>query len=566
MKIDMKRIVGVVLIAALGMQACQPNATVAVETVDETAFLYDGLEFDMPKVEEPSFPDYTVSIEEYGAVGDGLTENSEAINRAIREVSQKGGGTVVIPKGIWLTGPISLQSNINLNTHDGALVLFSDDFDLYPIIETNFEGLETFRCTSPINGKNLTNVAITGGGVFDGSGDSWRPVKRSKLTEAQWKKFIKSGGVTSDDNRTWYPSEKSKKGDTAGNFNVPDLNSLAEFEEVKDFLRPVMVSIIGSNKVLFDGPTFQNSPAWNLHPLMCENVILRNLTIRNPWYSQNGDGLDLESCKNVLIYNNSFDVGDDAICFKSGKDEDGLKRNIPTENVIVRDNIVYHGHGGFVVGSEMSGGVKNVHVSHCTFIGTDCGLRFKSTRGRGGVVEQIYISEIDMIDIGAEAIRFNLFYGGESPVASDGSVGKDMAKAEEVAVTRTTPSFRDIYIKNVTSTGSGVAAFFQGLPEMKLKNIQLENVMLEGERGITLIDADDIVFTNVVIKQQKGSALTTFNTSGLQLTGLEVEESDSPSINIYGGETKNFVLANSQIDKADVNIGAEVNLKSIELN
>src|SRR5690606_35184650 len=185
---------------------------------------------------------------------------------------------------------------------------------------------------------------------------------------------------------------------------------------VKDFLRPVMVSLVGCNKVLLDGPTFQNSPAWNLHPLMCSNVILRNLTVRNPWYSQNGDGVDLESCKNVLIYNNTFDVGDDAICFKSGKNEDGRKRGMATENVIVKNNVVYHGHGGFVIGSEMSGGVKNVHVSNCTFLGTDVGLRFKSTRGRGGVVENIYISDIDMTNIPTESIRFNMFYGGNAPV------------------------------------------------------------------------------------------------------------------------------------------------------
>ncbi|UXP32378.1 glycoside hydrolase family 28 protein [Reichenbachiella agarivorans] len=568
MKKDMKSLLGYGLVLTMLLsQSCEQKSVQTVTVVDETAVLYEGLEFDMPKVQAPTFADYEVSIVDFGAVGDGLTENSAAINKAITQVAEHGGGQVTIPFGIWLTGPITLQSNVNLHTERGALVQFSDDFDLYPIVEISFEGLETYRCLSPIHGKNLTNVAITGQGVFDGAGDSWRPVKKSKLTEAQWKEFVRRKGVLSDDEQTWYPSEKSKKGDTAGNFNVPDLNSLAEFEEVKDFLRPVMVSIISSDKVLLDGPTFQNSPAWNLHPLMCENVILRNLTIRNPWYSQNGDGVDLESCKNVLIYNNSFDVGDDAICFKSGKDEDGLKRGIPTENVIVRDNIVYHGHGGFVIGSEMSGGVKNVQVSHCTFIGTDCGLRFKSTRGRGGVVEDIYISDIDMINVGAEAIRFNLFYGGESPVASDGSVGKEMVASDKVEVSVTTPSFKNIYIRDVRSTGSGIAAYFQGLPEMKLKNIQLENVMLEAERGITLIDADAISFKNVSIKQEKGSAITAFNTTGLTLDGLliESESKDSP-IQVYGKETRNFVLSNSLVTDKDVLIGNEVDLKTIDVN
>ena len=176
-----------------------------------------------------------------------------------------------------------------------------------------------------------------------------------------------------------------------------------------------MVSLISCNKVLLDGPVFQNSPAWCIHPLMCENLTVRNIDVRNPWYSQNGDGIDIESCKNSVVYNCTFDVGDDAICIKSGKDQEGRDRGMPTENLIVKNCVVYHGHGGVTVGSEMSGGVKNMHVSGCTFIGTDVGLRFKSNRGRGGVVEKIFISNIDMINIPTNAISFNLYYGGLSP-------------------------------------------------------------------------------------------------------------------------------------------------------
>src|SRR5690606_35770538 len=193
-------------------------------------------------------------------------------------------------------------------------------------------------------------------------------VKRSKVAPTQWNQIVASGGVVSEDGKNWNHSETFMKANAlTNNLNVPPFTTKEEFEAVKEFLRPVMVSFINCKKVLLDGRTFQNSPAWNRHPLMCEDVIIRSLTVRHPWYPQDGDGLDLESCKNVLVYNNNFDVGDDAICFKSGKDEDGRKRNIPTENVIVKNNIVYHGHGGFVIGSEMSGGVKNVHVSHCTF-------------------------------------------------------------------------------------------------------------------------------------------------------------------------------------------------------
>lgn len=280
--------------------------------------VYEGIEFDMPRVQEPQIPNNTVRITDFGAVGDGLVKNTQAFERAIAAAAAKGGGKVVIPRGMWLTGPIVLKSNINLHAEDGALVVFSQD---------------------------LENIAITGPGTFDGSGDAWRPVNKEKMTDAQWKKLVNSGGVLSDDKKKWYPTEQLKKGDSTGNFNVPDFKTVAEFEAVKDFLRPVLLSLINCNKVLLDGPTFQNSPAWNLHPLMCQDVTIRNLNVGNPWYSQNGDGLDLESCNNAVIYDITFDVGDDAICFKSGKDQDGRERGIPTENVVVKNCVVYHGHG-----------------------------------------------------------------------------------------------------------------------------------------------------------------------------------------------------------------------------
>ena len=271
---------------------------------------------------------------------------------------------------------------------------------------------------------------------------------------------------------------------------MPNFTRKEQFEAVKDFMRPVMVSLISCKKVLLDGPTFQNSPAWNLHPLMCEDVTLRNLNVRNPWFSQNGDGLDLESCKNAVVYDNIFDVGDDAICFKSGKDKDGRDRGIPTENVIVKNNVVYHGHGGFVVGSEMSGGVKNVHVSNCMFMGTDIGLRFKSTRGRGGVVENIWISNIDMINIPTEAISFNLFYGGNSPVLEADQKASTEARDEKlVPVTEETPSFKNIYMKNINVAGADKALVLQGLPEMNLQNVSLENATLKAKNGISAVDA-----------------------------------------------------------------------------
>ena len=496
--------------------------------------IYDGVEFDMPKVKEASFPDFDKSIKEYGAVGDGLTKNSEAFKAAIEAVNKAGGGKVVVPRGVWYTGPITLLSNVNLHLEDGALIIFSKDKDDYPLVETSFEGLNTVRCLSPINAYQVGNIAITGNGTIDGSGEVWRAVKKGKLTESQWKDLVKSGGIVEGSN--WFPSESYLMGHNASSsFNVPDITDRNELQKMKDFLRPVMVSIRESKVVLLDGPTFQNSPAWNIHPLMSEDVIIRNLNVRNPWYSQNGDGLDLESCKNALIYNNTFDVGDDAICIKSGKDKDGRERAIPTENVVIKNNIVYHGHGGVTVGSEMSSGVKNIHVSACTFIGTDIGLRFKSTRGRGGVVENIWISDIDMVGIPTEAIGFNMFYTGNSPVIEEDQSAEDEARQKNlVPVTEETPVFRNISMKNINVTDSEIAASFMGLPEMKLENVRLENAVLHAKKGITAIDAAGLELINVKMIGTDEIPLTIYNSQGVKVSGFTFEENGKAAVRVLG--------------------------------
>jgi polygalacturonase len=273
---------------------------------------------------------------------------------------------------------------------------------------------------------------------------------------------------------------------------------------------------------------------------MCENVTLRNLTIKNPWYSQNGDGLDLESCKNAIIYNCNFDVGDDAICFKSGKNATGRRRGMPTENVIVKGCVVYHGHGGFVVGSEMSGGVKNVHISNCTFMGTDVGLRFKSTRGRGGVVENIYISNIDMTDIPTEPIHFNLYYMGSAPVPDAEDNNTEQIKTIIPPVTEETPQFRNIHMKNIVCKGAARAVILQGLPEMNLSNVSIENAIIEADRGIELFDTDSILMKNVFVKTSAGPVLSVYNSKNLKMEQFTYEKEGDAQIFIWGDTTGNI--------------------------
>lgn len=513
-------------------------------------YLYQNLPFKMSEVQEPVIPDFEISISNYGGVGDGITVNTKAFKTSIDALSSKGGGKLVIPAGVWFTGPIELKSNINLHLEKGAIILFSPNFDLYPLVNTSFEGLNTRRCQSPIFGKNLENIAITGQGSINGSGDAWRPLKKAKVIDAYWKKVVKSGGVLKDPTY-WFPSKSSLAGESMSDMNVPRMNMTdAKWLEIKDFLRPVMISLIECKNVLLQDVLFENSPGWNIHPLMCENLIIDNIFSRNPAYAQNGDGLDVESCKNVLIVNSTFDVGDDAICIKSGKDEEGRLRGIPTENVIVDNCKVFQGHGGFVVGSEMSGGVRNISVRNCQFIGTDVGLRFKSNRGRGGLVENIYISDIYMINIATDSFLFDLYYGGKS--ASESLEEGDQTTKENITppVTLETPSFRNIFVKNIVSRNARRAMFFNGLPEMNISNINVENAFISSQYGALLCESDGIKFKNVHIVPQTGAALTLQNVKNFDLNEFTYPESLKEVIRIEGKST-NIQLPNT-IDKQKI--------------
>ena len=493
--------------------------------------LYAKAPFKMERVTAPVFPANEVTLKDFGAKGDGSSLCTDAFAKAIDALAQKGGGKLVVPQGVWYTGPITLKSNINLHLLKGAVILFSPDINLYPLVDTSFEGLDTRRCQSPISGIDLENVAITGAGVIDGNGEFWRPLKRGKVTDSQWKTITSRGGVYKKKDY-WVPSEGYLKGESMSDMNVPaNLNSEAEWNSIKPFLRPVMVSLVKCKNVWLNGVIFQNSPAWNLHPLMCENVLIEDVLVRNPSYAQNGDGLDLESCKNALIVNSTFDVGDDGICIKAGKDEDGRRRAVKCENVIVDGCTVFKGHGGFVVGSEMSAGVKNIFVSDCQFLGTDVGLRFKSKRGRGGVVENIYINNISMFDIQTDAITFDLYYGGKSAVEvlADGDEKKqqtvDMQKVDE-----TTPVFRNIDIQHVTCRGARRAAYFNGLPEMPVENVYIKDMEINNaEQGIVINRTTGVKLEDIKVSA-KTHTLYAKNSANLTVNGKKYKKVSAMTI------------------------------------
>jgi hypothetical protein len=501
----------------------------------------------LPNVTRPVFKKDTFNILKYGARADGITLNTQSINNAITACNAKGGGVVLIPTGLWLTGPIKLKSNVNLHVHRAALLQFTGDKSQYKIIEGNWEGHAAYRNESPISGTNLVNVAVTGEGIIDGNGELWRLIGKDRLTEGEWKRKVASGGVVSENGKTWYPSAAyAKAAKTPRVGYIEPGAGVAAAEEFKDYYRPNMLVLTNCKKVLLQNTTFQNSAAWCLHTLMCQDVTLQGVRVRNPWNAANGDGVDIESCKNVMIDNSTFDCGDDGICVKSGRDEEGRKRGMPTENMIVKNSVVYRAHGGFVIGSEMSGGARNIFVTDCTFIGTDIGLRFKTTRGRGGVVEKIYIRNIAMRDILHEAILFDMYY-----MAKDPGTMENIADVQLPPVTVATPQFRDFYVSNVACNGAERGLLIRGLPEMSIKGIHLDNIVLKADKGADIIEGQDITLKNIYIESKETNPLINIkNSTSVKFDGLRYGTNTDLLFNVSGKKTAGIRVTNTNTSKA----------------
>jgi DNA sulfur modification protein DndE len=513
----------------------------------------------IPVVQSVSFRPDTVDIITFGAKSDGITLNTKAINNSIEHCSSSGGGTVVIPSGFWLTGPLVLKSNVNLHLAEGAFLQFSRNPYDYPLIETSWEGLDAIRVHSPIYGRDLENIAITGKGIIDGAGEVWRPVKQSKLAPPEWNALVKSGGYLNEKKDTWYPTERALLGSKSPRPGViAEGYNLKKAEAIKEFLRPNLVSLINCRRVLFEGVTFQNSPAWCLHPLLSHHLTFRNISVRNPWNAQNGDGIDIESCRYVLVEKSTFDVGDDGICIKSGRDAEGRKRGVPTEDVIVRHCTVFHGHGGFVVGSEMSGGARNLLVYDCNFSGTDIGLRFKTTRGRGGVVENVFIKNIRMNNIGGAAILFDMYYMAKDPLAMFS--GEESPSMEFEPVSESTPQIRNVTIENVICAGSETAVFIRGLPEMNIKDIRMKNISIESTKGFICIEGENISLENATLHCRDKSVLTLQNSKQITIHNLQYKPADV-LLTVAGTRSKEIKLLKTDGSKAkkEIELMAGVN-------
>ena len=455
-------------IAILGLIICFQAYSLSAQIPDEIApFKTPFGEFNF---ERPHFQDKAVSIVDYGAVEGGKTINTKSINTAIQELAKAGGGRVIVPPGKWLTGPIVLLSNINLHLEEGAELLFSQNFsDYLPAVLTNWEGSEVYTYSPFIYAFKQENIAITGKGVLNGQGKPW------------WEHRKKGGFARS--------SARLKE---MNSNQVPVKERV--FDNLEEFLPPVFFGPLYCKNILIEGVTFRYGAFWTINPNFCENIIVRGIyVLTNGDYGDapNGDGINPNSCQNVLIEYNTLDTGDDCITIKSGRDRDGRRIGMPSKNILIRYNKGLQGHGGIVIGSEMSGGVENVYAHDCRFNGTDRVIRIKTQRGRGGYVRNCWFKNISADTILQEAIRINMLYSGSRLPAED--------------VSEDTPYIENINYENIRCDYSERNVIqIIGIPEMPVRNILFTDIELGGKQGIEITDAKDITFNNISISNTKG--------------------------------------------------------------
>lgn len=465
--------------------------------------------FDMPDLGRPTFPERTFDIREYGATEGGAVKNTEAIAKAIEACHQSGGGEVRIPEGEWLTGPIHLRSNVNLRVADGARVRFSADrADYLPVVHTRIEGVEVYNYSPLIYAPNCRNVAITGAGTLDGNGAHW------------WEYF-----------RTHH-DEYSRIEDAKRPL------SERRYGTGRRGLRPSFIQPWQSRNVLVEGVTITNTPMWTVHPVYCQNVVVRDVHIQT-LDAPNGDGVNPDSCRNVLVEYCTFETGDDAVPIKSGLNEDGRRVGVPSENVAVRHidaRDVRTGSGGVVIGSETSGDIRNVYVHNCRFEGTDRGLRLKSERGRGGVVENLYVRDVEMRAVSNQAININSFYsGGEA--------------------TGPAPLFRNIDIRNVRIDGAAVGIDLVGLPEEWIRNVRLRNIQIRADEGVRCTRVDGLTMTEGAVETE-GQAVALSNCSDVTLRWLTLSGTGS-LLTVRGSDTAD-VRVDESLSTEDLDVGTEV--------
>ncbi|HPN96132.1 MAG TPA: glycoside hydrolase family 28 protein [Candidatus Moranbacteria bacterium] len=470
--------------------------------------------FSMPDLKEPAFPNLICNIRDYGAIDndEGLSTNS--ITKAIDDCHQKGGGKVVIPAGKWKSGAIHLKSNINFHLEEGAEIVFSTDFNDYlPVVFTRFQGMEMYGFSPLIYALNCQNIALTGKGKLTGNGDFWWTWAQKDSVESREERQrlfeMASSGV---------PTEKRI------------------FGTEKSGLRPSFIQFVNSKNILIEDLSIGDGPMWTIHPVYSENIIIRKIKVDT--YSANTDGIVIDSSRNVVIENSSFSTGDDVIAIKSGLEEDGFRVNRPSENIIVKNCYFQKGHGAIAIGSEMSGGVRNVFVHDSIFSNTDNGIRIKSAKSRGGFIENVWVEDIKMENITNEIAIIDLSYNSKLKSSIDRE-----------------PEIRNINIKNIEASGYQRTLKVDGLLEGVMENINFSNLKILSKDGIYLSKAKNINFENITLKMIDNNPLFEIKESqNITVSGFDCQDYRGLCFKIKGKKTDNISLKNISYEKKMLDI------------
>jgi polygalacturonase len=451
--------------------------------------------------------DSFVNICKHGADNSGKINSSPIINRLIDSLNTHSGGTIFFPAGTYTCGPIFLKSNITLYTDAGATINFSDNFDDYlPMVTSQWEGVRVKTFASQIYAIDAVNISIKGEGHFEGHGkkwwDYWFKVSREGLTGSKWQQLF----------------EEENKEMLLKNEYLP---------KMKSFLRPPMVLFYNCRNILIEGVSFSNPPFWTLVPVYSENITISKVTIDNPGNSPNTDGIDPCSCRNVRISDCHITVGDDCIVLKSGRDVDGREVARPTENVTITNCTMLNGHGGVVLGSEMSGDIRRVTISNCVFEGTDRGIRLKTMRGRGGVLENIRVSNIIMHNIIEEGIVMNMRYQTTLPEK----------------ISERTPTIKNIHLSNISISGAQKGIAIYGLEERSVDQLSFTDIDIHAEQGIWGQYAQNMIFDNIRIETQSDEPTYFDKCSDVSISGLQLLTKNNSSTSIKIDDCENFKIA-----------------------
>ncbi|HWB82594.1 MAG TPA: glycoside hydrolase family 28 protein [Bryobacteraceae bacterium] len=432
------------------------------------------------------------NIMDYGAKNDGSASATAAIRSAIQAAHAAGGGTVYIPAGTYVTGPIELVSNLVLEIDPGAVVRFEASRTDLTYTKGRMEGTECITPVPLIGGHDLQNVTIRGRGTITTDNAKWLALVREQ------------------------PQARTVWGGIMRSLNLKQPVSEEDFQKAAPSLRPSFIRTMNSKNVLIEGIHIVGSSMWTIHILYSENVVIRGVTIET-FPGANTDGMDIDSSKDVRISDCYLDTGDDAICLKSGKDADGLRVNRPTENIAITNITVHHAHGAVVLGSETSGGIRNVVATNIVCDGTQKGVRIKSTRGRGGLIENIRFDHWTMENV-ETAINVTNYY----------------TRAPQEPVSVRTPVFRNIAVSNMIINGSPTAIDIEGLPEMPITNLHLTNIVATGKVGMRAYNTLGLELHNVQVNAQTGPAFLIRDSKELELDQVSTRAplADEPVIRL----------------------------------